>query len=243
MADEPTPIHDFNAAFRKIALIGSQVKRLTAQEFPALARDVHVARTAATEANEQVVMVRLRQEDMGRRLQELNEKDHVCLNQQELDHLKEHVNVQQKERDENINARAQLDSLTDKVKVIVDDSKDLQKRRRVEIFSVLLAAVGIITTLISLSWNLGGDMNRIVERLEAEKTLRAEQHATLKARLDQLPTSDKVPTRSQVETISQTITENGHSFDSRCKRLDQAQKNYLARQIQQGKLPPAFLCL
>jgi len=106
---------------------------------------------------------------------------------------------------------------------------------------VAATAIAIIIAIIGAAWNTGGRIGSIDQRLTSESALRKQQDEEFKARLDRLPTKDQVLTKERLTQFENAV--NSNEFEDRCAKLTPAQKSYLGRQVQQGRLPPSFLCL
>jgi len=230
---DPTPISPENSTDQMLLKIGVMVERQSASvaQIPALAREVTTVATRQEEMEKSL-------NDAKERLHGIESSDHYCKNQATINRHEEESKEWRQDKEAGIKSREMITNVAAAVNKVDKDIKDVQSSGRKLLGSMVTAALGIIIVVVGGAWNTGGRIEGVNQRLEAEKQIRAEQHTTLKARLDRVPTAEQ-----QVENISQVMIENGHSFDARCKRLSDGERRYLARQVQQGKLPPSFLCL
>ncbi len=237
-APDPVPISSENTTEQMLLQIGIMVERQSTSvaQIPALAREVTTVATRQEEMEKSL-------NDAKDRLTAMEANGHPCRNQATIDRHEAQSTEWQKDKEEGIKSREMIQHVASSVAVVDRDVKSVQSGGRKLIGGMVTAALGIIITIVGASWSTGGRIEGINQRLEAEKLIRAEQHTSLKARLDRVPTADQLPSKKQVEVISRVVHENGHSFDARCKRLSDGDRRYLARQVQQGRLPASFLCL
>lgn len=253
--DEPSAVKQSDTSDGLLFKIGLMVERQSA------------AVKKIPEIDDKLTQVCDRQETMGNRLASIERNGHPCqqldtigeqqetigeqqetleAQQETIDALVETADDVTEEVKASIEARDSVQSLKTEVEEDVGDLKNEIKEFRSGRVKALVAAImgflSIIGTVGGTSYCVGTSIGDVRGALATEKVLRDEQHSTVKTRLDKLPTKLDVPTKAQVTEIGEAVS-NGDEFESRCKRLSAEEKRHLARQVQQGRLPPTFLCL
>jgi len=241
-AQEPTPVTNIQEMYRAVAQTKSVVRRLFQVDMPQIAKDARHANNAATEAGQQVMIVRSRQEDLVLRLERMEKAGHPCVQKDALKLLNEQSVEWRLDKEEGIRTREMVKSAQEDITKAAHEivtAKDAPKRI---LLSVLAVGIGMITAVVGVAWSLSGSLTSVEASIAMEHAVREAQLDGIKERLGQLPTKQNTPTKAQVETLQKTVTENGHSFADRCKRLTPQQKSQLDRQVLIGMLPLSFRC-
>jgi len=197
---------------------------------------------AATEANEQVVIVRTRQEDLSARLVRMEKNGHPCVQTDKIARLQDQSKEWRQDKEEGIKTREMVKSAQEGIAKAAEEigkAKAAPKRILASIFAV---GLGMIGTVVAVAWMISGSLTTVQASIVTESAVRTVQFDSLKERIAQLPSKEDVPTHQQLETIKEVVVENGHSFVARCAKLTRAQKNYLKRQVERGMLPPVLRC-
>lgn len=237
---EPTPITNLGDMFHAMEQTKSVVKRLFQIDMPLIARDAKLARSAADEAREHSIIVRSRQEDFSKRLDKMEVASHPCVQQQDIARLKEQSKEWRQDKEEGIRTREMVRSAQENISKATEEIVRAKTAPKRILAGVLGVGVSMIATIVAVAWTLSGSLATVEASIATEHAVREAQMDSIRERLGELPTD--VPTKAQVETIQRTVTENGHSFSSRCQQLTLAQKRSLERQVQSGSLPRSFLC-
>lgn len=218
-AVEGTPITDMAMLFSKMGRTSKQVEQIvsvvTAQathvaQIPNVAEQAEKAWKAANETREEVIIVRTRQEDMGRRLERIERNGHPCSMKPRVRSLEVQAEQQAEDQAKDAETRVKVETMDKTLEKVQNERKSMSK-----------TVLGIIVTVILAGLTSGGSAVWYIRGLQGDLDLEVQarelRDKNLNDRLKNLPTKEELskvmPSKSDVRIIAKAA--NGNSRQER----------------------------
>lgn len=193
MSEESPPVVEFDDDFTPLASVDSeqlilkigsmlQKQGVAVAMIPSVKDTAEKALEVNTETRETLIALSVKQEILDDRFARVERFGHHCRNQQVIEKHEAEAVEWRHDKEEGIKSREMIQTTAKEVLALRLGSKKL-------IGAMVTAALGIMLTVVGASWNTGGRIEGINQRLEAEKVLRAEQFSSIKFQLSKIPDS------------------------------------------------------
>ena len=240
-AARPQPSLDsLDKSIKAIKTLVETQSKETAQ-IPYVKETADKALASSTAGESRLTVVETRQESFGERIKSVEGVQYPpCKQSNAVKRLEDDAKEQRRDKEEGIKTRQMVYSLKSDVEEVCEEVTTIKRGWRGLAITLVLAAVGIVSTIVGAAWNISGDLSDVRGDISEEQALRTVQYGHISEKLAALPTSKQVPTKEQVQKIHTIVKKNGDEF---CEHLTKVQRARLRRDVQLGLLPPTFDCL